>query len=62
MRRAYAEMGAADITDTRPGAASGVRPPKDLEAVIVDDRSLDETSALQGEREAKDGPTEPAAQ
>ncbi|HXZ99855.1 MAG TPA: ABC transporter ATP-binding protein [Candidatus Binatia bacterium] len=25
MRRAYAEMGAATITDTRPGAASGVR-------------------------------------
>jgi oligopeptide/dipeptide ABC transporter ATP-binding protein len=27
MQRAYAEMGAADITDTRPGAASGVHPP-----------------------------------
>ena len=27
MRRAYAEMGAADIVDTRPGAASGVRAP-----------------------------------
>ena len=25
MKRAYAEMGAADITDTRPGAASGLR-------------------------------------
>ncbi|MDQ2959768.1 MAG: ABC transporter ATP-binding protein [Candidatus Dormibacteraeota bacterium] len=32
MERAYAEMGARDITDTRPGAASGVRPPKDLVA------------------------------
>jgi oligopeptide/dipeptide ABC transporter ATP-binding protein len=30
MRRAYAEMNAATIIDTRPGAASGVRPPKDL--------------------------------
>jgi oligopeptide/dipeptide ABC transporter ATP-binding protein len=27
MRHAYAEMGAGSITDTRPGAASGVRPP-----------------------------------
>jgi oligopeptide/dipeptide ABC transporter ATP-binding protein len=27
MKRAYAEMGARDITDTRPGAASGVHPP-----------------------------------
>jgi oligopeptide transport system ATP-binding protein len=27
MRRAYEEMGAADIIDTRPGAASGVHPP-----------------------------------
>jgi oligopeptide transport system ATP-binding protein len=32
MERAYAEMGARDITDTRPGAASGVRPPKDMVA------------------------------
>jgi oligopeptide/dipeptide ABC transporter ATP-binding protein len=29
MRRADAEMGAGSITDTRPGAASGVRPPAD---------------------------------
>jgi oligopeptide/dipeptide ABC transporter ATP-binding protein len=28
MRRAYAEMGAADLVDTRPGAASGVRGPE----------------------------------
>jgi oligopeptide/dipeptide ABC transporter ATP-binding protein len=27
MARAYAEMGAQDIIDTRPGAASGVHPP-----------------------------------
>jgi oligopeptide/dipeptide ABC transporter ATP-binding protein len=27
MKRAYEEMGAADIIDTRPGAASGVHPP-----------------------------------
>ena len=27
MRRAYAEMGAAELVDTRPGAGSGVRPP-----------------------------------
>jgi oligopeptide/dipeptide ABC transporter ATP-binding protein len=33
MDRAYAEMGARDIIDTRPGAASGVRPPTDLVAV-----------------------------
>jgi oligopeptide/dipeptide ABC transporter ATP-binding protein len=31
MERAYREMGARDITDTRPGAASGVRPPKELQ-------------------------------
>jgi oligopeptide/dipeptide ABC transporter ATP-binding protein len=27
MKRAYAEMGAGSLVDTRPGAASGVRPP-----------------------------------
>jgi oligopeptide/dipeptide ABC transporter ATP-binding protein len=27
MKRAYEEMGAADITDTSPGAASGIHPP-----------------------------------
>jgi oligopeptide/dipeptide ABC transporter ATP-binding protein len=27
MERAHAEMGAGDITDTRPGAASGIHPP-----------------------------------
>ena len=41
MERAYAEMGARDITDTRPGAASGVRPPKELAVPIVDDRELE---------------------
>jgi oligopeptide transport system ATP-binding protein len=40
MDRAYAEMGAAEITDTRPGAASGVRPPKDLVGVVADRREL----------------------
>jgi oligopeptide transport system ATP-binding protein len=44
MKRAYAEMGAAEILDTRPGAASGVRPPKDLAAKVVDRRTLDATS------------------
>jgi len=32
MRRAYAEMGAATLTDTRPGSASGVRPPSSAAA------------------------------
>jgi oligopeptide/dipeptide ABC transporter ATP-binding protein len=41
MKRAYAEMGAADIIDTRPGAASGVRPPKDVAAKVVDRRTVD---------------------
>ena len=41
MDRAYAEMGARDIVDTRPGAASGVRPPKDLAAAITDTRELE---------------------
>ena len=40
MRRAYAEMGAATITDTRPGAASGVRPPKALVETLVDTREI----------------------
>ena len=40
MDRAYADMGAADITDTRPGAASGVRPPKELTKTVVDDREV----------------------
>ena len=40
MKRAYAEMGAATITDTRPGAASGVRPPKDLVEKIEDAREV----------------------
>jgi len=30
MERAYREMNAANIVDTRPGAASGVRPPQDM--------------------------------
>jgi oligopeptide transport system ATP-binding protein len=41
MKRAYAEMGAADIIDTRPGAASGVRPPKGAAQAVVDPRSLE---------------------
>ncbi|MBV8194378.1 MAG: ABC transporter ATP-binding protein [Candidatus Dormibacteraeota bacterium] len=41
MDRAYTDMGARDITDTRPGAASGVRPPKDLVEKIADTRELD---------------------
>ena len=40
MTRAYADMGAAAITDTRPGAASGVRPPKDLAESVVDAREI----------------------
>jgi oligopeptide transport system ATP-binding protein len=35
MERAYAEMNAATITDTRPGAASGVRPPKDAPPAAI---------------------------
>ncbi len=41
MDRAYKEMGARDIIDTRPGAASGVRPPKDLAARVSDAREVD---------------------
>ena len=41
MKRAYAEMHAGDIIDTRPGAASGVRPPKGLAARVADDRTLE---------------------
>jgi oligopeptide/dipeptide ABC transporter ATP-binding protein len=41
MKRAYAEMGAATIVDTRPGAASGVRPPKSVAAKVVDKRTVD---------------------
>ena len=41
MRRAYAEMGAADITDTRPGAASGVHPPG-VTPLVADERTLAE--------------------
>ena len=44
MKRAYAEMGAEGILDTRPGAGSGIRPPKDLAAKIVDRRTLDAAS------------------
>ena len=40
MDRAYAEMGARTITDTRPGSASGVRPPKDLAPVVEDTREI----------------------
>jgi len=45
MDRAYAEMGAKDIVDTRPGAASGIRPPKDLLPVVADARELVEPDA-----------------
>jgi len=41
MKRAYAEMGAGDIIDTRPGAASGVRPPKGVAARVDDQRMLE---------------------
>jgi oligopeptide/dipeptide ABC transporter ATP-binding protein len=41
MKRAYAEMGAAEILDTRPGAASGVRPPKGIAAKVEDRRTID---------------------
>ena len=41
MKRAYAEMGARDISDTRPGAASGVRPPKNLQARVADRREVE---------------------
>jgi oligopeptide/dipeptide ABC transporter ATP-binding protein len=40
MKRAYEEMGAGDIIDTSPGAASGIHPPgyqKPVELVAVDD-------------------------
>ena len=41
MKRAHAEMGAGTIVDTRPGAASGVRPPKSVAAKVVDKRTVD---------------------
>jgi oligopeptide transport system ATP-binding protein len=41
MKRANEEMGAENIVDTRPGAASGVRPPKEL-AAVVDEGELEE--------------------
>ena len=40
MDRAYREMGARDITDTRPGAASGVRPPRELAEAVIDTREM----------------------
>jgi oligopeptide/dipeptide ABC transporter ATP-binding protein len=46
MQRAYAEMGAEGITDTRPGAASGVRPPPGLEGVVTDPRAVEATATL----------------
>jgi len=49
MDRAYKEMGAKDITDTRPGAASGVRPPKELADVVIDERTLEAAPEDQGE-------------
>jgi len=47
MKRAYAEMNAATITDTRPGAASGVRPPAELLQVVADLRTLEEPEVLE---------------
>jgi oligopeptide/dipeptide ABC transporter ATP-binding protein len=47
MDRAYREMGARDITDTRPGAASGVRPPKSIAAKVEDARMLDEPARVE---------------
>ena len=41
MDRAFKEMGAETITDTRPGAASGVRPPKELVEAVVDEREIE---------------------
>jgi oligopeptide/dipeptide ABC transporter ATP-binding protein len=49
MDRAYKEMGAKDITDTRPGVASGVRPPKELADAVVDERTLEAAPEDQGE-------------
>ncbi len=45
MKRANEEMGARDIEDTRPGAASGVRPPAGLAAVVEDERTVEATLA-----------------
>jgi oligopeptide/dipeptide ABC transporter ATP-binding protein len=39
MDRAYAEMGAKDITDTRPGAASGIHP-RGMPPLVADERAL----------------------
>ncbi len=47
MDRAYRDMGARDITDTRPGAASGVRPPKSIAAKVEDARMLDEPARVE---------------
>jgi oligopeptide transport system ATP-binding protein len=49
MDRAYAEMGARDITDTRPGAASGVRPPKDLAPTLEDAREIEVNTEVVGD-------------
>ena len=42
MKRANEEMGAETIVDTRPGAASGVRPPQELAAAVADEREIEE--------------------
>ena len=49
MKRAYAEMGAATITDTRPGAASGVRPPKTLVEKVEDTREIEPDTDVVGD-------------
>jgi oligopeptide/dipeptide ABC transporter ATP-binding protein len=48
MRTAYLEMGAADITDTRPGAASGVHPPG-VTPLVADERTLAAPQAVPAE-------------
>ena len=45
MERAYAEMGARDITDTRPGAASGVHPTGAVAPLVADERVLADADA-----------------
>ena len=49
MQRAYAEMGAATLTDTRPGAASGVRPPKTLLEKVEDSREIEPDTEVVGD-------------
>jgi len=48
MERAYAEMGARDIIDTRPGAASGIHPPG-YKPLIAEGRLLEAPATEEGE-------------